>query len=191
MENSFTDQQLLSLMAENDREAFEIIYHRYWHLLYDAAFRRLKNRQQSEDIVQEIFVRLWERRSELKVGDLSAYLHTAVRYKIYNYISRNVVSETFYEPFEIISVCPTGADARILEKELYQLLDAYINTLPKKRQRIFTLYLNENLSTREIATRLNISQKTVQNQLGLAINGLKTRMLPAIISLIVLISLYL
>jgi RNA polymerase sigma-70 factor (ECF subfamily) len=188
MENSFTEQQLLSMMADNDRKAFEIIYRRYWNDLYNAAYRRLKNAEQVEDIVQDIFIRFWERRATLQIENLSAYLHTAVRYKVYNYISRDAVTDAFYEPFEAIAVYPVSADAMIIEKELLQLTEDYFATLPKKRQRIFSLYFNEELSTREIAARLNISQKTVQNQLCTTMNGLRAHILPVIIFFVLLLS---
>jgi RNA polymerase sigma-70 factor (ECF subfamily) len=184
MENSFTGQQLLSQMRNNDRNAFEAIYRQYWNELYNAAYRRLKNTEQAEDIVQEIFIRFWERRSDLQVENLTAYLHTAVRNRVYNYITRNMVKESFYEPFESIAIYTASADTMIIEKELLQLADAYIEALPRKRQRIFALYFNEDLSTAEIAGRLQISKKTVQNQLRIALNGLRTHILPIIFALV-------
>lgn len=188
MENTVDDQRLLSLIAANDRSAFEIIYRRYWPELYAAAYRRLKNTVQAEDIVQNIFIKLWMRRSSLQVHDLSAYLHTAVRYNIYNYIARDAVTETFYEPFEAIAAYPVSADATILEKELLNLVRIYIAALPRKRRRIFSLYFDENLSTFEIAEKLKISQKTVQNQLGTTMHGLRAQLLPIIILLVCLLS---
>lgn len=187
MKDLITEQQLLSRIAGDDREAFEIIYDRYWDELYEAAGRRLHNTAQAEDIVQEIFVRLWERRADLQVKDLTAYLHTAVRYKVYNYISRDAVAGSFYEPFNIITTA--GADAVIIEKELLHLAAAYITALPAKRRRIFNLYFNDDLSTGEIADRLNISQKTVQNQIGLAMNGLRASLLPVLLFILFLFGL--
>jgi RNA polymerase sigma-70 factor (ECF subfamily) len=186
MKSTFTEGQLLSMIAQDDRDAFEMIYHQYWDALYTAALRRLRNAAQAQDIVQEIFISLWERRTELQINNLSAYLQTAVRYRVYNYIARDAVPEVFYEPFEAIAVHPVSADTMIIEKELLELADAYIAALPKKRQRIFNLYFEENLTTREIASRLSISQKTVQNQLGIAMNGLRTHILPIVIFFIVL-----
>jgi len=179
--NSFTDQELLLLIAENNREAFEVIYRRYWNELYHAAHRRLKNTSQAEDIVQNIFVDLWLRRGDCRIRNLSAYLHTAVRYNIYNFIARDSVNNSFYEPFETIAAYPAGGDAWVIEKELVGLVNAYLATLPKKRYLIFSLYFNGNLSTEEIAKRLKISRKTVQNQLNTAMNGLRASLLPLLL----------
>jgi len=183
MNASFTDQQLLNLIAEDDEHAFKDIYSRYWKSLYDTAFKRLKNSNQSQDIVQDVFIGLWERRLDLQIRDLAAYLHTAVRYRVYNYVSRNLATEAFFEPFEAVVIYSAGADEMLIEKELFQLAKAYIATLPKKRKQIFMLYTQENLTTTEIARKLHISRKTVQNQLSNAIGGLKAHLLPALLLL--------
>lgn len=182
------EQKLLCLMQQGDKEAFGSLYHTYWHDLYCTAFKRLQNRQQAEDIVEEVFISLWERRAELQIDTLAAYLHTAVRYKVYNYISRDAVTETFYEPYETMVIHLSNGEFTVIEKELQELANAYIKALPKKRKEIFTLYFDENLSTWEIAMQLKISQKTVQNQLGLAIKGLRSQILPVVSALILLLS---
>lgn len=187
MKKNFTEKQLLLLMAEGDKESFSVIYRNYWHELYCEAYKRLGNKEQSEDIVEEIFISLWERRINLQIENLSAYLYTAVRYRVYNYVARNRITDKFYEPFETL-VSPSGADAIMIGKELEQLARIYIDALPKKRKKIFALYFDENLSTREIAEQLNISQKTVQNQLGTAMNGLRACILPMVLCLICLFS---
>ncbi|WP_315816158.1 sigma-70 family RNA polymerase sigma factor [Paraflavitalea speifideaquila] len=73
-----------------------------------------------------------------------------------------------------------GADNAVVEKELQDLATAWLNTLPPKRKEIFLLYFRENLSTKEIAERLNISQKTVQNQIGTSSKALRKKLLVAI-----------
>jgi RNA polymerase sigma-70 factor (ECF subfamily) len=181
---SYTDNELLALLSRDNRNAFELLYKRYWPELYDAAHQRLKNNQQAEDIVQDIFINLWSRRARLNIDNLPAYLHTAVRFRVFNYVHRDLAAETFYEPFEAIAICHSGADGQLLEKEMLQLVQAYADTLPEKRRRIFLMHLTGNLSTREIADQLRISQKTVQNQLGNALHGLRTHIVPAFILLV-------
>lgn len=180
MENIPDDHELLLMMSSGDKSAFETIYRKYWHELYVAAGRRLNNAAQAEDIVQNVFIRLWERRAVLQISNLSAWLHTAVKYQVYNYIARDAVAESFYEPLENITACSSGADARANENELLTLINAYIRALPSKKRMIFTLYYQENLSTAEIAQRLNISRKTVQNQIGTAMNALRAELLPEV-----------
>src|SRR5580698_6805084 len=102
------DNELLVLLAQDNRNAFELLYRRYWLELYDAAYQRLKNNQQAEDIVQDIFVNLWIRRDLVKIENLRAYLHAAVRFRVLNYVQRDLASEAFYEPFEAIASYQSG-----------------------------------------------------------------------------------
>lgn len=186
MKDSLQDEQLLQLMREDDRESFKIIYQRYWHRLYRAAYKQLARHDQSEDIAQDIFIKLWERRKQLNITHLSAYLHTAVRYRVYDYVVRDMAADVFYQPFEDVLLTAGEADTGLIEKELFQLAEAYMATMPSKRRQIYELYFNNNLPTHEIAARLKISQKTVQNQLGNAINGLRAKVLPVFICLVLL-----
>lgn len=176
-----TESRLLELIGHSNREAFELLYRRYWSQLYDAAFQRLKNGQQAEDIVQEIFIGLWTRRDTLQIENLPAYLHTAVRNRVLNYVARNKIADSFYEPLAALLSDTTAADSALMQKELLELMRAYIGSLPEKRKQIFALYLYHNLSTREIAEKLHISQKTVQNQLHTTMKGLKSKMAPLLL----------
>jgi RNA polymerase sigma-70 factor (family 1) len=176
IECSHNDCELLALIKTGDKEAFAMLYQRYWRDLYDTAYQRLKNPQQAEDIVQDVFVSVWSRRSDLNINNPAAYLHTAVRFKIFNYVERDLACEAFLEPFESIIAYQSGADDQLMGKELIRLIQLFANTLPNKRKQIFLLHLSQNFTTREIAEQLHINQKTVQNQLGRALDGLKTRL---------------
>lgn len=175
------DLYLLEQIAFDDRAAFAAIYNKYWQDLFDGAYKRLKNPAQCEDILQEVFISVWSRRKELKVDDLNSYLHKAVRYRIYNYIKRDLVQEAFYEPFESIAEMADDNAAVEAEEELLHLLEAYVATLPKKQRQVFVLYFKERYTVAQIANEMGISPKTVQNHLSLALGGLRSRMLPIVI----------
>ena len=172
---SDNDCVLLTQLSKGSNDAFETMYRRYWRELYDEAYARLRNAQQSEDIVQDIFVSIWTRRTELKIANLSAYLHTAVRFSVFSYVSREMTGTAFFEPFHLILNAHTSADDCLLRKDMADLIRLYAETLPVKRKEIFLLHLSESVTTREMALRLHISQKTVQNQLGKALQGLRQR----------------
>ncbi|HET6996267.1 MAG TPA: RNA polymerase sigma-70 factor [Chitinophagaceae bacterium] len=183
-EGNYTDKELLQRMAGDDRTAFTILYNRYWLSLYDAAYKRLKNAEQSEDIVQELFVRLWVKRTELEIQNLTAYLHTAIRYRVLSYIERHVLDDSFYEKFDLIeSYLDESTDNRLLANDLMSLIEAYIKTLPERRREILIKRMRENMTVKEIAADMNISPKTVQNQLTKALQGLRPHVTPAIIVL--------
>lgn len=180
---NYTDNELTTLIHDGDEPAFAELYNRYWLELYDVAYKRLRNKEQVEDIIQDVFVKLWIRRAELQIENPQAYLHTAVRFRVFNYVERDAVHQSFFEPFDAMAQSPSGADERVLEKELLDLVQAYIESLPAKRKQIFLMHIKENLSTKEIAERLNISQKTVQNQLGTTMQDLHNRIAPIIIAI--------
>jgi RNA polymerase sigma-70 factor (family 1) len=180
----YTEQALLILLSKGDRQAFEVIYRRYVRELYQAAYKRLENRELVEDLVQDVFFRLWNRREQLRVENLGAYLHTAVRYEILNYVTRNKAPLSFYAPFESLLMDSDTPENRLIAKELLELIYKYAETLPEKRKQVFLLHIKDKLSISEIAEELNISSKTVHNHLGTAMNGLRNHIAPAILLLL-------
>lgn len=181
---SNTDAQLVELLTQGHRQAFETIYRKYWWPLFNAVYKRVKDKQKSEDLVQEVFYKLWRRKEELRIDHLEAYLKTAALYETLNYLSRAKVTCEFFGPFQEILQEKETPDMQLLSKDLLQLIHAYAETLPEKRKQIFLLHIQTRLSTKEIAELLGLSQKTVQNQLGNAMNGLKPRIIPLIAGLI-------
>jgi RNA polymerase sigma factor (sigma-70 family) len=169
----YTDAQLLELLAHGDRVAFDTIYDRYWKVMYQPAYKRLRNKQQCREIIQEVFIDLWLRRGQVDINNIKAYLLTAVRFQIYKMVPKEKVNLAFFELHETASVCFSGAEANIIEKELMRLVKTWLDVLPEKRRRMFLMHTEDNLSTKEIAKRLSVSQKTVQNQVATAMHGLR------------------
>jgi RNA polymerase sigma-70 factor (ECF subfamily) len=181
---TYADDELVRLLQEGDRRAFEALYDRYWQSLYDAAYKRLANREQSEDVLQDVFARLWVRRTQLAIQHIAAYLFSSVRYEVIHYLNRHRTAPHFYQPFEVVVMETHTADEQLMVKDLLELVYAYAETLPEKRKQVFLLHVKNKLSTKEIAEQLGINQKTVQNQLGTALKGLKDRLSPMIILLV-------
>ncbi|MBS1631471.1 MAG: sigma-70 family RNA polymerase sigma factor [Bacteroidetes bacterium] len=171
----YTDSSLLSSLAKSEQWAFEAIYSRYFRQLMSAAYIRLKDQQQSEDVVQNVFLKLWKNREQLTINNLAAYLNVAVRYEVLNLITRSKTPQYFHKYIEEVIVDADTADGKIIKAELMNLVCAYAQTLPEKRKNILILHLQKNWSTKEISGVLGISQKTVQNQLRMALNGLSER----------------
>jgi RNA polymerase sigma-70 factor (family 1) len=168
------DCELVQQLSQGDRKAFEIIYSKYWRPLLDTAWKALHDKQAAEDIVQGVFFSLWQKRDQLHVNNLEAYLKTAVRYKVLNYVVRTKRTYEFFEAFSEIFQEKNTPETTFLEKKQVELIHAYAAILPVKRREIFMLYIQSRLSTKEIAETLGLSQKTVQNQLGMSLRGLRT-----------------
>lgn len=160
------------MLSQNDSAAFETLYDIYWESLYNTAYKRLQHEEHCKDAVQDVFADLWTRRKELEIDNLGAYLHTAVRFQVLKLVNRHSTRNTYFDPFETVLISYMNADGKVREKELSRIITAWMEELPRKRREIFLLYFEQERTTKEIAAQLNISQKTVQNQLGTAMQSL-------------------
>lgn len=174
--SAHTDAQLWDAICQGDAPAFDELVIRYWKLLFNEAYKRVPVEEVCKDLVQEVFAHIWKKRESLMIENHEAYLRTAIRYRVYTYYSRNQFTTTFLEPFECLADPSSHADHQLDYTDLRKLIRAWIDTLPAKRRQIFILYLEKQLSTKEIATELNISQKTVQNQLNRSMGELRSRL---------------
>jgi RNA polymerase sigma-70 factor (ECF subfamily) len=174
--SSYTDSELLVEIKLDSSSAFTELYDRYWQSLYNSIYKRLHEESACKDILQDVFKDIWLRRTSLEIENISAYLHTAVRFQVLKLVSRNKYTSHFVQPFENITDFSLKPDSIINEKEVNILLKAWIDTLPEKRRKIFIMRYEERLTTKEIAQKLKISQKTVQNQLGNSYQSLRTRL---------------
>lgn len=167
--------QLWNAVQSGSYEAFDELMRRYWQPVFNNAYKRVQSMDVCEDLVQDLFLNLWLKRESLDIINPEAYLMTAIRYRVYSYFSRNSFSKDMLELFEDITGT-RDSDSKLRVSELQKLVRAWIETLPSKRQKIFSLYLEKHLSTSEIALELNISQKTVQNQLNRSMPDLRSRL---------------
>lgn len=175
---AYSDQELVQLLVNNDQEAFEQLYERHWFELYRSGLHILKDADAAKDIVQDVFVWLWENRATLHITYLQAYLKAAVRFKVANYIRSGNIRHHFFDElarFPSDPSAPTG-DERIELKELQQVIHDSVLQLPEKCREVYCLSREEGLSNREIAERMGISVKTVEAQMTIALKRLQTRL---------------
>lgn len=162
---SYADSQLVSLIQEGDRLAFDEVYERYWKRLYNDTFKRLKSIEMIEEIVQDVFSNLWSTRASRKIQNIYPYLLTAVRYQVFILYKKGKSTPVFETPLEHMALSTLQTDSLFNEKELRGCIAIWMVMQPEKRRVIFQMkYINDQ-STKEISEILGISQKTVQNQL--------------------------
>ncbi|WP_236974141.1 RNA polymerase sigma factor [Membranihabitans maritimus] len=171
-----SDKELCANMQSGDPVSFSCIYERYWDALYRKAFQRLQEESSSKDVVQNVFIDLWKRRNKLKIQNLRSYLYGAVRFQVYKHIDKSKKCDFFFEPFDQMMVSPIQTDGDIIRDDLAKLLALWIEALPEKRREIFVLHYQKQLSVSEIASELDITQKTVYNQLNNSIKELQWRL---------------
>ncbi len=174
--SKYNDQELTVLLKQGDRHAFTEIYNRYWAEMYYHAFKMLKDEENSKDVVHDIFSNLWLKSASLNVETkLSGHLYITVRNKIFNLIAQNKVRNDYLSSVAAFFT-DTVVDSSLLdEKELLAAVEAEIQNLPPKMREIFELSRKENLSHKEIAQKLNISDQTVKKQVQNALKIIKPK----------------
>lgn len=183
--NKNSDDLLLKQVEQGSTRAFDVLFEKYWQQAYSDAYRRLKSHDDAKDIVQEVFTHIWINRQATHIENLPAYLHVAIRNRVIKFINRQKPAHSFFETLDTLSEKDLCADSPLLWKEFMKAYETLLQTLPPKRQTIFRLRYEENLSTKKISDQMGISRKTVQNQLGKAVETLKLSLL-RILTLVVL-----
>lgn len=168
-----TDDELAAMLTDGSEAAFDLIYERYWKKLYNEAFKRINDCSESEEIVQDVFVDLWHKRGSRQIENLRGYLLGAVRYQVFAVYHKRKNLPAFEEPLDYMAFSADNADANFLRDELLASIHQWLETQPEKRREIFRLRFLEGLSTLEIAEQLDISRKTVQNQLNTSQQSLR------------------
>jgi RNA polymerase sigma-70 factor (family 1) len=170
---SHDENELLRRLAEGDQKALDSIYQQFWRPLYTSAYNLIKDKEVCEDIIQEIFLQLWLRRESLQIrASLNGYLLAATRYQVFHYIRKKPVRQYLFDDLEKRLAVP-ASDITLLQKDLHQQIDKIVGCLPEKCQQIYRLSREEYLSHKEIAEKLNISIKTVEGQLTIALRRLR------------------
>ncbi|QNR86853.1 RNA polymerase sigma-70 factor [Pedobacter riviphilus] len=169
--NHVPDIELILLINQEDEQAFTEIYNRYWEKMASYAVRLTKSEEEAADIVQEIFVSIWNRRTTLVVkSTLGAYLIRSTRNLCLRYIERNIHNSDFLDKINEQAVDNSlNIEESISLKELQGNIDLGIAKLPKKMREVYLLSRDEQLSYREIAKKLNIAEGTVKKQVSNAI----------------------
>lgn len=184
-----TDQELWKAIREDDPRAFAVLFEKHWSKIYTTAFSMLKDAEACSGIVHDIFLNIWIKREHLNIASFPAYLKAAARYHVYKHIKSLKASPIDYtdEPLPLEkAVSQNTGDERIRYIELENKVELYLKELPKRCQQIFILSRKENLSNEEIAKRLGISKRTVENQLTHALHHLRISMKDLIVVLILL-----
>lgn len=163
--NTFTDKELLSLLKAGEESAFTEIYNRYWKLLYYTAHNIVQDEDSAKDIIQNVFISVWQRRNEVEIKSLKPYLQQATRFLVFKAIRAHQTDAGFYERLKLVT-SEIIADDPLLFKEQQQILKELIETIPEHCRETFRLSREEGLTYKQIAMFLNVSEKTVEKRLS-------------------------
>jgi len=185
--SKYPDTDLWELIRNNHKKAFDEVYQRYWTKLYRAAYNILKDQEASSDIIQEVFSDLWLKRKQKTPSCLSSYLYGMVRNQVFNYLRNNAISKTHLERMHHVAFIEQ-TEQMVNFNQLQEAYTESVHALPERCREVFQLSRNEHLSIKEIAQRLNISPKTVENQMTKALKHLRVALKEMVLLAVVYVS---
>lgn len=175
MDNS--DAHLLGLIKIGNKQAFDTVFLKYFNVLHRYVISIINEKDDAEEIVQNVFYRIWTKRSQLKdEGFLKSFLYRSVRNESLNYIKHQKVRNKFGIHYGDNQNDSGNLTSEILVMELRREIYAAIDELPERCQAVFQLSRFEQMKYSEIAKELNISVKTVENHMGKALKILRVKM---------------
>ncbi|MDR3008100.1 MAG: RNA polymerase sigma-70 factor [Sphingobacterium sp.] len=159
------ENTILNSLSQGDELSFFILYERYSHALFSTVFRMVKDKQVSEEIVQDVFLKVWQKRSTIDPNrSFKSWIFTIAKNDVISWYRKlakeAALQENLYQHFEQLYVLEKEGD--IQEKQA-ALLDRALNSLSERRKEIFVLCKIEQKSYEEVAQKLNISVSTVSN----------------------------
>jgi RNA polymerase sigma-70 factor (family 1) len=172
------DQELVLLLKDDDDAAFKEIYLRYDKLLLIYAYKKLRNREEAKDLVQDVFTWLWNSRKDFSLNTtLSGYLYKSVLNRIFDVVKHKGIIRKYVDSGKhYVEISNEDTDYLIREKDIALLIEKEISAMPPKMREIYTLKKKYFLSTKEIATELSLSEHTVSTQMKRALKHLKVKL---------------
>lgn len=183
---SYTDTELTKLLQQGSEASFTEIFNRYWNKLYFLAHKHLKSSQAAEEVVQDIFMVLWEKRETLSIHSLPLYLAAMTRYAVY----RNLAKQKKFSATGINELGAEPATTAELEsmdnRLLLEIIEKQTNFLPEKCRMVFIQNKLLDIPLRQVADELNISTKTAEAHLSKALKSIRSNFGDAVTILFIL-----
>ncbi len=176
--HQLSDEELTDFLKTGDHAAFTEIYNRYFWLLHTHAYKWMRDRDQVKDIIHELFATLWAKHLDIDFEHgLASYLYASVRNRIFNQLSKKRNESAYLTSLnEFIGRGECITDHHIREKQLISIIEGEISSMPRKMREVFELSRKKNLSHKEIAEKLDISEQTVRKHIQHALKILRFRL---------------
>lgn len=178
MQDGFNLNTVLQDLANDDKKALEDLFNYYYPRLYQFSRSFLKLEEGIDDILQEVFVKIWKTRANIRSSEtFSSFVFTVTRNLLINELRSRLSNQKTKEKILKLSVSDEYHSFNKLEYgELEETIDQIVNNLPEKQREVFLLSRYEDLSHKEIAEKLNISTKTVEYHIRQSINTIKSKL---------------
>jgi RNA polymerase sigma-70 factor, ECF subfamily len=187
MHNGEWEKSIKAAIKRGDKNAFRHLYEKFYSGLCVLALRYLRQPDIAEEVVQNTFMKIWETRRETVIrGSLYCYLYASVRNNSLNYLKHLLVERKYnadkarqlQQTLNFIQMSQEDGSSILIAREMNNALDDAIKTLPGKCREIFLLHRYDGMKYSEIAEKLDISQNTVQRQISIALEKLRSKLLP-------------
>ena len=178
-ETSAAELVWVDRIRAGDVDAFEALYRRYWQRLYAFAFRYVRSKEDAEEVVQDVFFRIWRGRADwVPAGAVRNYVYCAVRNAARDRLERAAVARCWAHVGLGATAAAAAIQSELEAAELVAAVQRALDELPPKRSAVCKLRLIDELSYAQIADRLGIREKTVETQLARGLKFLRERMCP-------------
>ena len=175
--SSLEEKTLFEEIRNDNEKAFEKLFHNYYGHLCLYASQIIQDDISAEEIVQDFFVKLWEKRKQLVIKtSIKNYFFRSIKNLCLNFIKYNKIKLNHAQSVLSYAKNNQSVEDSFIEIDLMEKIEQGIQSLPEKRQEIFRMSREDGLKYREIAEKLNISIKTVETQMGLAIKTLREKL---------------
>lgn len=186
-----TDPVLIEQIAGGDSAAFRVLFNAHWDRIFSVALAFTKSTERSEELVQDVFLKIWLNRTELPgIRNFEGYLFTVARNHIFNALRTRLKEVSFGEELEHYFKESSLADDLLLLKDAEALVHKGVEALPGQQRAVFEMSRFQGLNTAEIAEKLNISPLTVKVHLRKALAALRTFLQQHAAGIVLLLALY-
>ena len=167
------DEEIFGQIKVGNPEAFQLLFDRYWKKLFVYAYKALNHPEACEDAVQEVFINLWERKEKLEISNLKGFLFQSVKNKIANHVRRTKFTRDHLDVISSASLTDNSTENIIAYRETEHFIHSAIEQLPVRCREVFYLSRFERLNNQQIATKLNLSIRTVETHISNALKNLR------------------
>ncbi len=174
---ALSDENLVILLSKSNKNAFDAMYARYWKLLYAISYNQLGTKEEAEDMVQNVFERIWNNRFDVRISNLKAYLTVSVRHASLNYIKSQITYRKFQEYLIFQEIEKNYHTEDIVNySELQRVVNEVLKQLPEKTVSVFRMSRFESKSVRDIASELNLTEKAVEYHITKSLKFIKEQL---------------
>lgn len=167
--SNLSDLEILLQLKTGNKQIFNKIYEHYWKKLFLIAYHKLRDKEEAEEIVQEVFVTLWNKRENLAIENLNAYLSAMLRYAIYAHISKEKSTKNRELLYDSKMPKQHSFEESLHHKFILEKIFALSESLPEKCKKVFQYNKMQDRPLAEVAEQLNITQKTAEAHLTKAL----------------------